>query len=581
MREVLKNVFSVKNSDHNNEINRIIGYNLRRFITTVENDPVIGIPDNTYDVNLAFDEGINPATNTNQLYRENNEELVELLVRKIFGYFNDEIEIGPEIVGDDDILRKYYHYDECVHISRVKGFNIFGMGKPKPLNEDHTTEERNMVRLEYLIMMNFLRVRHGIVNYVNIHVENPLENTTWNYGLGRQTIDSGNYALGQPYPHRYYHLEIEDMTSFTLRDAIYLLILFENDSKPILFHCAAGYGRTGSNILLLTLAKTLCGYLRNNQIQEALDFCRTYLFTNDFASLRTFLDNHYNNPDNKILEEIFGPTDRELNFFNNLLCHRMNTIKIAILYYITKMDLYNDNLNETFYLHVNDIITDTFFEFEYKFNLNETVAQLRIDLPEIIQLYFKIQNSHTIGLTLLPPLDGTNLPDDIIDIGPQLPPIADVPLPAAYAAAPANNNAPESVHAHVPVEWPDFPDSPPPIPVLPYISLSNLPPIHGSLPAVPAPAPAPSPELLRLPEFSDLPAAAVPAPAPGLSHFSFSNLQPIPGSLPAAAAAARMNNNNNNPNPNRNNRSTRKPTRKHGTSSSGNSRRRTRTRFSG
>ena len=283
--------------------------------------------------------------------------------------------------------------------------------------------------------MNFLRLRYGIINYVNINIENIYEKDIWEWGLGYQLPPKGK--LLKEYPSNYFHLEIIDMCSFTIRDAIYLLKLFENNKTQTVFHCACGFGRTATNILLLTFAKALCYFLKkcnkqefniNKSKQNVIEFADYYLFQPDFTNLKELFSHQYNDIDGKIINEIFDlkltPEHGEDSFSNTLLYHRMNTIKIAILFYITKSGLYIEELNKPITLHWYDNSknkTETIqvnFKLEY---LTKFMKDINARYPLILNKLFRCEYSATTVLKKMRILDGTNFPDTLNEIGPDHP----------------------------------------------------------------------------------------------------------------------------------------------------------------
>lgn len=402
IKEILQDILTVNDATVNTEINSIIEHNLIDLTTITDSTS-----DNAFDVNLNF---IPKAGKIDIYERINDEELLNLLTLKIYGFYNHNILYGEEYHGGFDVLAKYYYSDIYGHITKVYNLNIYGMGKPVPIEEPYISADKKIL-FKYLILMNFLRLCHGITYYVNINPKNDSEKIIWNYGLGMQLAPNGNSLHNTK--SRYLHLEVRDFTAYSLRYAIYLLMLFENNDANTIFHCSAGFGRTGSTMLFLALAKNLCQLLRNSDIDGAEYFCKTYLFDENFDNLKCFLSNHYNDNKNEIVKEVFH--------LNHIFCQRMNTIKIAILYYITKMKLYNEKINQKFYLNYFNVSTNTLESIEYTYKLETFITNfttLKTSNPDVLGLFFNLlPYTGNNALTGLDALNGTNFPDNINDIG--------------------------------------------------------------------------------------------------------------------------------------------------------------------
>jgi hypothetical protein len=427
IRDILKDIFYVNNEDINNKIKNIIN-NVKLvfcgYHSKIEDKDINPYTQNDYDIKLSYDYW----DHEKDIYiYKNDQSLLDLLCKKIYGYFNSNIYSPGPIKGGDDVLCKYYPYINCIHITAVYQFEIFGMQKLIPILSSYN--DNNL--FSYLIIMNFLRLRYKLINYVNINIKNDDEERMWKWGLGRHILPSGN--LSNPYPSNYFHLEIIDMLSFTIRDAIYVLKLFETNNDPILFHCAAGFGRTGSNILLLTLAKTLCSYLRdwrdNGNIeakQNAIEFCTKYLCEDSFNNMCKFLQEHYNDNFNTVIDEIFKYRHKEEIYHKQqkiLICQRMNTIKVAILYYITKQNLYIEELNIPFNLNIYqpDLRHHTI-----NYNLNEFIIDINKINDDIYKIMFRCDKSKTKHIADKDIIFKI-FPDTLDEIGPDL--ILPIPIP--------------------------------------------------------------------------------------------------------------------------------------------------------
>lgn len=428
MKEILQDIFHVNDMSINTEINEIIDSVLINFISTKKGVPSMSSYNQyEYDISLGF------IFNGSIYTRINNDNLLDLLVKKLYGYYNNNIIIGQNI-GGDDVLCKYYTYPNCVHISNADGTNYYGMQKLIPIESGDSPATISEKKFNYIIIMNFLRLRYKMENYVNINIANDYEERIWKWGLGGQIAPSGNLVIERP--SKYFHLEILDMTSFTIRDAIYLLKLFEEDEMPTIFHCAAGFGRTGSNILLLSLAKTLCSYLSNwhyygekTYKDTAINIVTDLLCQPNFDNIRDYLIQTYNDINGTIIDEVIELTSRlgkgDDDFYYTLLYHRMNTIKVAILYYITKKGLYIDEFEVIpFTLHWFNSNTNSSQMIKTDYKLDSFTAIMKLlnsGVPDFKQKLFRCQDSDTSFLKGLDILDGTNFPDTLDEIGPDYP----------------------------------------------------------------------------------------------------------------------------------------------------------------
>ena len=221
------------------------------------------------------------------------------------------------------------------------------------------------------------------------------------------------------------------MMSFTIREAIYLLKLFEGTRKQTVFHCAAGFGRTGCNILLLLLADYICGYVQQWQKtgeeddkQTAITFVKDYICQDNFDNIKSLFTAIYNDVNSRVIEEIFD-FDKKKNFIPGLLYplfyQRMNTIKIAILFYITKKGYYIDDFSKCeFYLDYYDAQSDNSKKvYFFSYNLDNFLGNRQ--LKYVKDHLFRNEESETVCLKGLEILDGTNFPATLDNIGPDYP----------------------------------------------------------------------------------------------------------------------------------------------------------------
>jgi protein-tyrosine phosphatase len=356
---------------------------------------------------------------------------------------------------NSDVLPSYYCSKGGQKITEITGLNqvkcLFGMQKLSPLeekvkNEMFETEEpidqiknrkieKYNKKFKYLVILNHLRLKYNILHYVNLNIKNRKEKEMWE-----------KYLPVQP-KCVYYHFEIIDMCSFSIRDAIYILFTFiplMMKNEKIIIHCAAGYGRTGSTILLLTICHTLITYIKEYatlkklnksndskllEQQEKITKFITGLLCGgwELENLKTFLGLIY--PSSKAIEEIFI-RNNESNTSDILRSHRFNAIIIAILYYLEKMGYYQQcepwisNIKTYLIYFTTAGFGIPWKKMEMKFSLEDIKAYIsKITQKYILNLTFRLSPS------IMPPLknknysqiyDGTNLPIDYHDIGPNI-----------------------------------------------------------------------------------------------------------------------------------------------------------------
>jgi hypothetical protein len=370
----------------------------------------------------------------------------------------------------NDINNCYYGNKDLQHITELKGpnnfNNLYGMQKLIPLEDVKKIKEEYLLenvdeeklqkikryekKFRYMVIMNYLRLRYNIKHYVNINIENKKEKEMWTkYLLGTQKPPSGNLEF-QP-ECKYYHFEVKDMCSFSIREAIYQLFIFMpliEKNEKIIFHCAAGFGRTGITLLLLTLCNTLVSHIKEyitakftsnpdnvfSAKTKIENFIGTFLGQGwNLNNLKTLFGSIYSG---KPLNEIFENKNRTVSpeFLNILRAHRINAIIIAILYYISAMGYYrecepwisNIDIQLIYYSEINIDNSEKKKQMNMKFNLESIQANIsKISLPHVLNLIFYLTP------TIMAPLkkskyktiyNGSNLPayDKYHEIGPDI-----------------------------------------------------------------------------------------------------------------------------------------------------------------
>jgi hypothetical protein len=190
--------------------------------------------------------------------------------------------------------------------------------------------------------MNFLKLYYGVKYFISLDCPNNYEQELW-----EQLTYHKN-------PNIFRCFYITDMFSHTLKEAVFLAGRILEYGDKMVFHCYAGYGRTGTAVLfayiLLKLDKLLANYkkLKNIQAKEIVkeqitEFLKFFNGNMDNLKLLTNLiyPNNYTSgisgiPADEIFDHYINKSiPDDVLYFNNLLNHRINAMYVAIIHAIT------------------------------------------------------------------------------------------------------------------------------------------------------------------------------------------------------------------------------------------------------
>jgi protein-tyrosine phosphatase len=137
----------------------------------------------------------------------------------------------------------------------------------------------------------------------------------------------------------FYNRQIQDYTSYTFENAMAILKLMHDGKDTIVFHCTAGWGRTGSVMFLILLY--FSAKHNKNVLRKPLT-TKTH-FTH-FELEATLLAKEYSLEAAEEFYELNGPSCQ-------LRCDRMNTAYQAVAH---TLSLYDDGNPEIAYVQYND-----------------------------------------------------------------------------------------------------------------------------------------------------------------------------------------------------------------------------------
>jgi len=177
--------------------------------------------------------------------------------------------------------------------------------------------------------MKFLREDKKIKRYVCLQC-GPDEKDMWKYvGL---RVEGHEDSL-------FYNRQIEDYTSYTFENAMAILKLMHDGKDTIVFHCTAGWGRTGSVMFLILLY--FSAKHNRNVLRKPLT---TKTHFSDVELKATLLSKEYSFHAAKEFYELKGLSYK-------LRCDRMNIAYQAVAH---TLSLYDEGNPEIAYVQYND-----------------------------------------------------------------------------------------------------------------------------------------------------------------------------------------------------------------------------------
>ena len=188
--------------------------------------------------------------------------------------------------------------------------NVYGMQRPNYLDKN-----------QMFNVMSILLYKYNVTRYITVD-NNYTEKIVWN--------DVVKTLVDKPKPiTEYYNRKIIDFTSFTPHNALWFLKNFIKPNTNTVLHCTAGFGRTGSVVLLYSIYEKIRALMfelvSNNMIDKNNNFTTSIASILDY-DINIPIDTHINIPTDN---EFTNKKDKH-NIFtqssNNLLFDLLNTI---------------------------------------------------------------------------------------------------------------------------------------------------------------------------------------------------------------------------------------------------------------
>ena len=188
--------------------------------------------------------------------------------------------------------------------------NVYGMQRPNYLDKN-----------QMFNVMSILLYKYNVTRYITVD-NNYTEQIVWN--------DVVKTLVDKPKPiTEYYNRKIIDFTSFTPHNALWFLKNFIKPNTNTVLHCTAGFGRTGSVVLLYSIYEKIRALMfelvSNNMIDKNNNFTTSIASILDY-DINIPIDTHINIPTDN---EFTNKKDKH-NIFtqssNNLLFDLLNTI---------------------------------------------------------------------------------------------------------------------------------------------------------------------------------------------------------------------------------------------------------------
>ena len=177
--------------------------------------------------------------------------------------------------------------------------------------------------------MRFLREDKKIKRYACLEC-GPDEEDMWKYVGSR--VEGHEDSL-------FYNRQIQDYTSYTFENAMAILKLMHDGKEPIVFHCTAGWGRTGSVMFLILLY--FSAKHNRNVLRKPLT---TKSHFSDVELEATLLSKEYSFDAAKEFYELDGTSCK-------LRSDRMNIAYQAVAH---TLSLYDEGNHEIAYVQYND-----------------------------------------------------------------------------------------------------------------------------------------------------------------------------------------------------------------------------------
>jgi hypothetical protein len=273
---------------------------------------------------------------------------------------------GSERLKDNkiDINNEYYHSDRFIHATRLDNsyyfgddISILGMqivpiithNNPDIQDQVYTSAEnigyefadyKKLNKCKILLLMNYLKLYYGVKYFISVDCPNDYEQELW---------EKLTYHTDRN-PNIFRCFYIKDMFSHTLNEAVFLADRILEYGDNMVFHCYAGFGRTGTvtlfTYILLNLNSMLGEYAVStaDDRYELVSLVKTFLrLMYDMETLKEFTNNIYPNnfnpnvsgiPANEIFNHAIRDPD-DILYYNNLLNHRINAMYVAIIHAIT------------------------------------------------------------------------------------------------------------------------------------------------------------------------------------------------------------------------------------------------------
>lgn len=349
-------------------------------------------------------------------------DIHEFITKYLFGYYDprdSSLSSRQYNLSRDedkyDIYSAYYKYPNALHIHKLNFDTYKALGIELPdiiVSQDVPPGNYNPEDAynKYLIIINFVRLKYNVTQWINLNPANQLEN------------DILDLDIGKKFHTQYVHNEIDDYHSFTIRNAIYFLKQFTESNEPLLIHCGAGTGRTHIQTLLLVICRILTKALmmyknekkgKKNNNAKLIEI-KTYIIT--------FIKDIFD--DQKLKETISIPcnitTNNEIYDHGQLYIFRYNTMLLAILYYITKKNLYEPWLGDIDIKFISiDKSKTVGLKLKYNLDTIKTSFLDKLNTIDNVKKYFDVPHIESVTAINTKPLINLiteKLPDNIDDI---------------------------------------------------------------------------------------------------------------------------------------------------------------------
>ncbi len=279
------------------------------------------------------------------------------------------------------LYEEIYYLDDWQRIEQTrlnsckynKNTNVYGMQRPNYINKN-----------QMFNIMSILVYNYNITRYITLD-ENYSEKIVWKDIINMSTNKNS---------FEFYDRKIIDFTSYTPHNAYWLLNNLVKVNTNTLVHCTAGFGRTGSVILLQLIYEKIYSEMfelvANHMVNKSnLENISKIL---DFDINSNNINNIYYNSLNEIYPASTGlyesPAEEIFEGNKQLLAFRINTIKLTSLLYICK--------NFNFKPKIIDIIMNLKVVMNIYFNSYSQIMNITIKQPFYTYVEYILDSTNNI-----------------------------------------------------------------------------------------------------------------------------------------------------------------------------------------